>query len=45
MHSVTFTAEEYKLLLDRFDSLEKKLTAKEKKPSEIWLDNRSSCNS
>jgi hypothetical protein len=35
-----FTLTEYQDLVKRLEEINKKLSAKEKKPSEIWLDNQ-----
>lgn len=36
----SITTQEYQDLVKRLDEISKKLSAKEKKPSEIWLDNQ-----
>lgn len=40
MEIVTFQSEVYKDIAEKIDAINLRLTAKEKKPSEIWLDNQ-----
>lgn len=40
MEVVTFQSEVYKDITSKIDAINQRLTAKEKKPSETWLDNQ-----